>query len=190
MKKLLNGICLVLMFTMLVTSALAVGGQAAVVTPYTDCATVDELRAAFPAIVLADAPQGSTEISYASYVSGAPTSFAQIMFTYEGNEYTYRAMGAATADIADAQEEILAGIYIDFDEDVDEEDVREGEKIPFTVPVEFTFEFELEYNTRDAVANLSWYNPQSQTQYNLYSETAGMPDMKLLAVAQALLTQK
>ncbi len=175
----------VLVLWVTVGVALADGG-AMVVTPYTQCATIEELRAAFPALTLADAPQGATEVSYANYATGFPTGFAQIQFTLEGNEYTYRAMAADNREMADDQDDALSGLYIDFDEDVDLEDVREKDNIPFAIPATFTFAFEIEYNRKDAAANMNWYIPEAKTQYNLYSETAGMPEMKLVSVAELL----
>ncbi len=186
-KSLVIGICMVL-FLSCIGGVMALA-EVGVVTPYTECASIDELRAAFPDTQLSDAPQGATQVSYANYTTGDPRPFAQIMFILEGHEYIYRAMAAEDRKAADKQEDKLSGLYIDFDEDVDEEDVREGDKIPFAVPAAFAFEFEIEYNRNDGASTMEWYIPEAKTQYNLFSQTAGMPDMKLLAVAELMLAK-
>lgn len=177
---------LVLLVLMLALSMVGTGhATGGVLPPYTDCASFEELCAAYPQLTLSNVPEGAEDVTYQAYLLGDPQQFAQMMFTYEEKEYTYRAMAADNKEVADDQEELLSGMYVDFDEDVDDEDIREGEKTPFAVPA-FEFEFELEYNLKDAMVNMEWYIPAVKTQYNLSSETAGMPEMKFLKVAELL----
>ncbi|MEG0048596.1 MAG: hypothetical protein RR865_05485 [Clostridia bacterium] len=156
--------------------------------PLTELATFEELCAALPQLLLHNAPKGAAEVNYNS-IEGEPL-LAQINFTVDGHEYKYRAAAAATNKIADHQEDVVSGLYYHFDQDVDEEDVEEGDKLPFAIPTNFPPKFEMEYNQKTPEVALHWYEPQAKTQYCLFSDTAGMPDMTFLAVAEALLAGK
>lgn len=165
-------------------TSIAAQTSAGVPSPMHEYSSLEELRDAAPDMTLAYVPDGAVDITYHT-IDGSFLA-AQIEFTLDGHSYTYRAAAAKDEKTADHQDESLGGIYIDFDEDVDEEDVKEGDKIPFAVPESFSFEFEIEYNKKTAEVYMEWYLPEVKTQYTLFSTTAGMPDMPLITVAELM----
>ncbi len=158
---------------------------AGVVNPMTDYDDIETLRAAIPAVFISDAPEGAGEVYYSS-IDG---TVLQVMFTFGDHNYTYRAKAAESGKMTDEEERAFSGVYTDFDEDVDTEDIVEGDKIPFEMPAlpEDGFRFEVEYGKKDPAALIHWYDPEAKARYCLYSESAGAPDMEILTVFEMLL---
>ncbi|MDO4549108.1 MAG: SH3 domain-containing protein [Clostridia bacterium] len=140
-----------------------------IASPIHEVASYEELTAAVPGIAIAMPPADAHEESYC-WIEGDPV-IAQITFGLDDDYYTYRASFAATEDdVTD-----IDGVYLPFDE----EEVLDG-------LFQNGFELNLRTLTTDTYAVVDWYYPSEQTQFGLFSETAGYPEMRIVTVAETL----
>ena len=140
-----------------------------IVNPMRDVESYEALVAALPDIAIDRVPEGAEEISYA-WIDG-DLKIAQIQFAYGEDYYTYRAAYAAS----EADKHDIDGLYFNFDHQ---------ESLPGL------FENGLVIGLRafenEAEAAVDWYIPAVKTQYSLFSETAGSPDMKIVMLAELI----
>lgn len=137
--------------------------------PMEEYESFEEMRAAIPGgIRMALPPDDAQEITYFTISK----QIAQIDFYWDGDFYTYRAVHAKDDD----EFEDMHGVYVDFDEDLEDSDAEE-EKL--TIP-EYADDFDIEYNLNDGQVLVSWYCEKCSQRFSLYSETAGYPQMNLL----------
>lgn len=144
---------------------------ALVVNPMHDVATFEELVAAVPGVQLSPVPEGATDVSY-TWIHTEPT-IAQIQFQYEGHFYTYRA--AVLVDHDNPAD--IDGIYLAFDHEEGFDNTFEGDDDYLHV----------RSNTEDTYALIDWSRVDVGTQYSLFSETAGEPNMDIIETAVILL---
>lgn len=124
--------------------------------PVHDVLDYNALLTAVPEVLMADAPSGATDVFY-SYIDGTPM-ISQIIFTLDGNEYTYR--GAAVAQ--DAQTDI-AGVYDTLD--------KSAAMVAPDVDGLLGGEYMLKYATGSSVGVASWYYEPTGAQYTVYTPT-------------------
>lgn len=136
--------------------------------PMDEYESYEDMMAAIPGLRMATAPEDSQSVTYYTI----DKKIAQIEFLWDGDSYTYRAVQARDED----EYEDMHGVYVDFDEDLDESDATE-EKL--MIP-EYAKDFDLEYNLKDGQVLVSWYCSKCSQRFSLYSDTAGYPKMNLL----------
>lgn len=135
--------------------------------PIHEAATLDELLAAVPGVVMSDAPEGSTEVSYA-WIHTEP-EIAQIQFCYGDDYYTYRAAVTETPETpAD-----IDGLYLPFD-------VAET----FDNIFEDGAAFQAYSSSDEDYVVIHWVRPDAKCQYSLFSETAGGDEMRIMEVIE------
>lgn len=127
-----------------------------IASPIHEVADYNALLTAVPDVLLADAPKGSTNVTY-SYIDGTPV-IAQIQFTLDGNEYTYR--GAATTR---EKQTDISGVYDKLDKTAvmvapDSDELIGGE-------------YELKYAAGSSVGVATWYYEPTECQYCVYTPT-------------------
>lgn len=139
--------------------------------PMHDVETFEELCAAVPGAKIANAPEGATDIFYC-WIHTEPV-IAQIQFFYGDDAYTYR----ATA-LADSQNPVdIDGLYLDFDLEEKFDNLFPGDNDLFTV----------HSKSDDTYVMIDWVRADANTQYTLFSETAGETDMRIMDVIAKLL---
>ena len=140
-----------------------------IVNPMHEVESYEALAAALPDIAIDRVPEDAEEITYA-YIDTEP-KIAQIQFAWGDDYYTYRA--AYAADEASKQD--IDGLYFDFDY---------NEVLPGLFENGQTLNLRAFEN--EAEAAVDWYIPAVKTQYSLFSETAGSPDMKIVMLAELI----
>lgn len=124
--------------------------------PMVSCASYAELTANVPGIKLSDAPLGAENAVY-DYIKGEPV-VAQIIFSYAGDEYTYRAAQC----VNEAAMVDISGVYEEFPhvEELDnEQNITDGGK------------YTLRYRDDNDIGLATWYYPPTGCQYSLFTET-------------------
>ncbi|MDO5110717.1 MAG: hypothetical protein Q4E65_00265 [Clostridia bacterium] len=125
------------------------------------------LTDAVPGTMLSDAPVGASDVTY-SYINGEPI-ISQIMFTYGGNEYTYRAAQAAE----NAQQDI-SGVY-DALPKTSENNATDGGV------------YKLQYDGKTTIGLATWYYAPTGCQYSLFTPTGCDVSQQIEEVVDALL---
>ncbi len=145
--------------------------QTGLANPVHQVADLASLLAAVPGVQMADAPAGSTGVTY-SYIDGTPT-IAQIEFTFEGNAYTYRAAVATKAAQSD-----ISGVYEQLDKTAIYT-VPDDEKAGGT--------FTLKYATGQVYGLSTWFYEMAACQYSLYTATGCDVSQSIVNVTRMLL---
>jgi hypothetical protein len=145
-----------------------------VVNPLTSYQSLDEMLASTPGILMADAPAGATDVSYDTITGGTVSPIAQILFTLNGDSYTYRA--AACAEEAKMQD--IAGVYEEFDK---------SEQLTSDANLTDGGTYRLEYTLGSTMGLATWYYGPAACQYSLFTKTGCGTDQKIEEVVDELL---
>ena len=129
------------------------------------------LLAAQPKAMLSDAPEGATNVTYC-YIDNEPT-ISQIQFTYEGNDYTYRAAASPEAAQTD-----IAGIY---------ETLGKTEQLKVEDNVTMGGQYALRYQEGTTMGLATWYYTPTGCQYSLWTETGCDVNQSIEEVVDLLL---
>lgn len=126
--------------------------------PVTEYASYADLLTEMPEISMADAPADSTEVIYQS-IDGADGNpeIAEIRFTLDGVDYTYRA--TVCDSIMKIQD--ISGLYYDFDVDETVQSDSTGIYI----------EYAIQYCTPSGIGHTTWFDSDSRCQYDLSGKT-------------------
>ncbi len=145
--------------------------EAGMPNPVVSVDSYDDLLKAVPGVMLSDAPKAAENTTYC-YISGEPV-IAQIQFTLNGNEYTYRAAAAGI----DAQADI-SGVYDDL-----------SKKAELTAEGNATMggEYTLRYAAGETKGLATWYYAPTQCQYSLYTPTGCDVSQEIEEVVDELL---
>lgn len=135
--------------------------------PVIDAENYDALCKAVTTVKLADAPEGADDVSY-SYINGEPV-ISQIMFSYGGNEYTYR---AAACESEGAQTDI-SGVYDPLENE--ETNSNDGG------------EYKLRSSKTKTTGVAEWYDAAAKCQYSLYTPTGCDVNQQIEDVADLLM---
>lgn len=123
--------------------------------PVVTVASYEELLKAVPGVMLSNAPTNAQNVTYC-YINGDPV-IAQIEFTVNNNEYTYRAAAAKV----DAQSDI-SGVYDDLSKSAEltaEGNITAGGK------------YTLRYAPGETKGLATWYYAPTGCQYSLFTPT-------------------
>ena len=129
-----------------------------VVNPLTSYGSLDEMLASTPGILMADAPAGATDVSYDTITGGTVSPIAQILFTLNGDSYTYRA--ASCAEEAKMQD--IAGVYEEFDK---------SEQLTSDANLTDGGAYQLEYSLGSAMGLATWYYGPAACQFSIFTLT-------------------
>lgn len=140
-------------------------------SPVHDMESYKALLAAQPAAMLLDAPEGATGVTYC-YIDNDPT-ISQIQFTYEGNDYTYRAAAVPEAAQAD-----IAGIY---------EELGKTEQLKVEDNVTMGGAYTLRYQEGSTMGLATWYYAPTGCQYSLWTATGCDVNQSIEEVVDLLL---
>lgn len=134
------------------------GQTAGMANPWTNAASEDEIEMKI-GVEMSDPPDGATNISY-SYMEA--DKMGQVIFTWNGDEYTYRVQkSAAPQDIA--------GMYVEF---TNRKDIMIGDDGQTAV---------LQYNQgKEGV--VTWYDAKDGESMSVSSPTAG-DESKMVLIA-------
>lgn len=122
--------------------------------PLVEVDSYEELRKAVPEVILSDAPKGATGIRY-TYINMEPR-ISEIVFTYGGDEYTYR---AAKIDNKDEKVDI-SGVY-------DELNVLHSIESNVTNGGSYT----LRCSDTNSEGLAQWYDESTGCTYSLFTRT-------------------
>ena len=143
--------------------------------PMNEYAGIAEMKEDYPDIEMEEPPEGATDIRYSVADADDVPLFAEIMFTYNGKEYTYRCLPRdEDAIVFDRDSGYLAGLYYDFDVE---------EIVPVTAG-DTPYNMGLHYYTPEGVGCVDWYDFEAHCEYSV-GGTAEREE--LFAVAQAIL---
>lgn len=137
--------------------AAATPGEAVVAlpNPVHEVADYAALLAAQPAIMLSNAPEGASDVTY-SYIDGAPV-ISQIRFSYEDNDYTYRAAASGEAVQAD-----ISGVY---------ETLSKVKELAVEDNVTLGGKYALRFAQGSTNGLATWYYAPTGCQYSLWTTT-------------------
>ena len=144
--------------------------QAGMPSPIHTCTDLAGLLSAVGGVTMADAPAGASDVSY-TYIEGEPV-IAQIQFTLDGNDYSYRAVAGL-----DAGKEI-AGVYEGLAKTA-EYVVPDGDKLGGS--------YTLYYDAGQVYGVAAWNYAPTQCSYTLYTPTGCDVSQSVVNVARALL---
>ena len=134
--------------------------SAGIANPWKDAADAAEVETLM-GLTMSALPEGATNASYSVMES---EKVAQVIFTWNGDEYTYRMA-------PDDAVEDLSGMYVEFKAD---EDMLFGD-----------YPYEIKYN--EGAEGLSeWDDELTKTEYSVTMQTGATKD-KLMAVSEALI---
>lgn len=139
--------------------------------PMHDVDSFEALQAAVPGVVIARPPEDANTVTY-TWIHAEPV-IAQIQFIWGEDFYTYRA--AALPDSGEKAD--IDGLYLPFDEEESFTNLFEGEEDVLRV----------RSSTEEAYAVCDWVRADLKTQYSLFSETAGEPEMPIIELAATLM---
>ena len=143
-------------------------------SPMTSYASLKEMLAAAQGINMMDVPVGATNVSYDTITGGEVSPIAQILFQFEGNDYTYRAAVCQT----DAAMKDIAGVYDQF----------AAHKDVVTDPNSTTGGiYGLEYSDGSTLGLATWFYAPTLCQYSLFTTTGCGVDQKIEEVVDYLL---
>lgn len=142
-----------------------------IANPMHDVATFEALVQAVPGITLAPIPEDASSISYC-WIHTEPV-IAQVQFYWGEDYYTYRA--AALTDPANPAD--IDGVYLPFDLIETFDNLFENDQDAFV----------LKSSSEDEYVVADWARNDLNTQYSLFSETAGEPDMRIIDLVELLL---
>ena len=123
--------------------------------PLHEVASYSDLLKAQPQTMLSDAPDGSSSVSYC-YIDGTPV-LSQIIFTYEGNEYTYRA-----AAVQQAAQTDISGVY---------DDLNKTKELTVEDNVTLGGKYSLRFAQGSTSGLATWYYLPTGCQYSLWTLT-------------------
>lgn len=143
------------------TESAAQGGEGVqLANPLIQYATYKELCDALPGTIIADVPNGATDVVYQS-ISTAEPPIAEIQFVYDGCEYDYR---AAFCD--EATREDISGVFVDFSKST----VIDSTTTTTEDGADYTLFFDAA-NYDSTIALAKWYYAPTHCQYSLYTTT-------------------
>ena len=148
------------------------GAQTQLPNPIHEVADYQALLSAVPDVLMSDAPTGATNVTY-SYIDGTP-AISQIMFTLDGNEYTYR--GAAAAENAQTD---ISGVY----DSLEKSTVMVAADLDELSGGEFT----IKYSASGNMGLATWYYAPTECQYSVYTPTGCDVSQGIVTVVRQML---
>lgn len=131
---------------------------------------------AMPGTVIADVPEGATDVVYQS-ISTAVPPIAEIQFIYDDCEYVYR---AAFCD--ENVREDISGVFVDFNKST----MVDSTTTTTEDGADYTLFFDA-LNYESTVALAKWYYAPTHCQYSLYTTTGFCEGFKVGQVIDLLL---
>ncbi len=145
---------------------------AGLANPVHEVASYAALLAAQPQNMLADAPEGASDISY-SYIDGDPV-ISQIKFVLGENEYTYR----AAAVVSEAAQNDISGVY---------DELNKIAALTAESNTTFGGAYTLRYSAGTTKGLASWYYAPTSCQYTLWTPTGCDVAQQIEEVVDSLL---
>lgn len=143
-------------------------------SPMTNYASLQAMLAATPGINMKDAPAGATNVSYDTITGGDVSPIAQIIFQYEGHDYTYRAAVCLT----ESAMKDIAGVYDQFSAHKD---------VVTDANLTAGGTYSLDYSDGTTLGLATWYYAPTQCQYSLFTTTGSGPDQQIEEIVDYLL---
>lgn len=174
-KYLMIALALMLLFGAANAFADEAPGFAGMPNPMNEYAGIGEIREDYPAVEMAEPPAGASDILYFVIDSGNGFPFAEIRYTLDGAEYTYRCLPRpADVTVFDADYGYLAGLYYEFD-------VNETAEVTAGASA---VKMDLHYYTADGIGCAIWYDAEAGCEYSL-AATAPLETIRAAATALA-----
>lgn len=151
-------------------------GEVGLANPIIQYESYQALCEAMPGTVIADAPEGATDVVYQS-ISTAVPPIAEIQFIYDGCDYDYR---AAFCD--ENVREDISGVFVDFNKST----MVDSTTTTTENGADYTLFFDA-VNYESTVALAKWYYAPTHCQYSLYTTSGFCEGFKVGQVIDLIL---